>query len=136
MKVTRPESIDDYIAGFPPEVQSRLQSIRQTIHKTVKGATESISYGIAAFTYGGTYLIYIAAYKNHIGLYPVPTGNKDLEKDFTPYYTSGKGTIRFQHDQPLPIPLVKKILKFRLKQIEEKNRMKTKAKNNRNRLAE
>ncbi len=114
--MTKPNNIDDYIAGYPKETQIILETIRTTIKIAAPGAEETISYGIPTFTVGGKYLVYFAAYKNHIGLYPVPGGTKEFEKDFLSYKTSGKGTIQFPSDKPMPLKLITKIVKFRLKE--------------------
>ncbi|HEX6889681.1 MAG TPA: DUF1801 domain-containing protein [Chryseolinea sp.] len=107
-------TIDDYIAGFQEDTRQMLEQIRETIKEGVPGAEEKISYGIPCITLNGKYLLYFAGYKKHIGLYPVP--RKGFEKDFAPYKTSGRGTIQFPLDHPLPLKLVKKITKFRLQQ--------------------
>ena len=114
--MTKPNNIDDYIAGYPKETQIILEQIRTTIKIAAPGAEETISYGIPTFTVGEKYLVYFAAYKNHIGLYPVPGGIKEFEKDFSFYKTSGKGTIQFPLDKPMPLKLITKIVKFRLKE--------------------
>ncbi len=115
MITTRPKNIDDYIAGFPQQTQSLLQQIRATIKKSVPGAEEAISYGIPSFNLDGRYLIYFAGYKKHIGVYPVPVGNAEFEKEFSVYKTSGKGAIQFPLDKPIPLDLISKIAKFRMK---------------------
>ena len=116
MPVAKPATVDDYIAGFPGQTQKGLKQIRSLVKKTVPAAAEAISYGIPAFNINGSYLVYFAAYKKHISIYPVPAGNKDFEKDFAPYNTSGRGTIQFPLDKPIPIALVTKIVRFRLKE--------------------
>ena len=116
MTITKPQNIDEYIAGYPQEIQQILRQIRAKINKAAPGTEETISYGIPTFTIGGKYLVYFAAYKNHIGLYPVPGGNKAFEKDFSSYKTSGKGTIQFPLNKPMPLKLITKIVKFRLKE--------------------
>lgn len=93
MTITKPNNIDEYIATFPKETQRILEQIRTTIKKAVPDIEETISYAIPTFTLNGHYLVYLAAYKKHIGLYPVPNGNVAFEKDFSFYKTSGKGTI-------------------------------------------
>jgi len=120
MVKTKPKDIDEYIAGFPEETQKHLEQIRTTIKKAVPDAEEAISYGIPTFNLNGHYLIYFAGYKKHIGVYPVPGGNKEFEKDFARYYTSGKGTIQFPLDKSMPLGLIKKIVKFRVKKIRRK----------------
>jgi len=121
----KPTTVDDYIAGFPQQTQKGLKQIRSIVKKTVPGAEEAISYGIPAFNINGSYLVYFAGYKKHISIYPVPSGNRDFEKDFAPYNTSGRGTIQFPLDKPIPVSLVTKIVKFRLKESEAKTKSKT-----------
>ena len=121
---TKPNDIDEYIAGFPGSTREHLEQIRATIRKAVPGAKEAISYGMPAFNVNSYYLIYFAAYKKHIGLYPVPSGNKEFEKEFDGYVTSGRGTIQFPLDKPMPLDLVSKIVKFRVKENEERARLK------------
>lgn len=116
MKSATPKNIDDYISRFPADIQNRLTQIRATIIKTVPGAVETISYGIPTFNLNGTYLIYFAGYKKHIGIYPVPSDLDEIDKAFANYETSGKGTIQFPHDEPLPLGLIKKLIQYRVKQ--------------------
>lgn len=124
MTAKPPTTIDEYIAGFLPEIQQRLEAVRQAIRETAPEAEEKISYQIPAFRYEGQYLIYFAAHKKHIGLYPV-LENELFEKDFAPYKTSGKGTIQFPFDKPLPLDLIAKIVKFRIAQNRERAEKKT-----------
>ncbi|HRI21676.1 MAG TPA: DUF1801 domain-containing protein [Panacibacter sp.] len=119
-------NIDEYIAGFPEDTQKLLKQVRAIIKETVPGAEETISYGMPAFTVAGKYLIYFAGYKKHIGVYPIPTGNKIFEKDFSAYKTSGKGTIQFPLNKPIPVDLLIKIVKFRIQKNLEKTKMKGK----------
>lgn len=105
-----PNVIDDYIQLQPSEVQAVLQEVRDTIQAAAPEATESISYGMPTFNLNGTYLIYFAANKKHIGLYGVSAGNEALSKEFESYKTSGKGTIQFPLDQPMPLDLITKIV--------------------------
>ena len=123
MATTKPATIDEYIAGFPKETQTYLRQIRTTIKEAAPDAEEKISYGMPTFTLAGKYLIYFAGYKKHVGLYPVP-GNKTFEKDFSAYKTSGKGTIQFPLDKPIPFGLITKIVKFRVKENLEKEKKK------------
>jgi uncharacterized protein YdhG (YjbR/CyaY superfamily) len=110
-KKTIPVDIDEYIAGFPTGVQKILQEIRFTIKKAAPKAEETIRYGMPTFIFNGK-RIYFATYKNHIGFYSVPTGNKDFEKEFAPYKT-GKGSIQFPIDKPIPLKLISKIVRFK-----------------------
>ncbi|HEX6269907.1 MAG TPA: DUF1801 domain-containing protein [Anaerolineales bacterium] len=114
-KQTGPKTIDEYIAGFPPDVQEILEKIRMTIRKAAPDAEETISYQIPTFNLNGKYLIYFAAYKKHIGLYPAPIGNVDFKEDLSAYQ-AGKGTLRFPLDKPIPFDLITKIVKFRAKE--------------------
>ncbi len=111
---TPPKSIDDYIAGFSPEVQAILQHIRLTIRKAAPDVQETISYQIPAFKLNGA-LVYFAAFKNHIGFYPPVRGDARLEK-MVSRYAGEKGNLRFPLDQPIPYDLIERIVKLRVKQ--------------------
>ncbi|MGZ5219125.1 MAG: iron chaperone [Chitinophagaceae bacterium] len=115
MPTRKPASIDDYIAGFPKETQTVLNQVRDTIKNAVPEAEETISYAIPAFILNKTYLVYFAGYKHHISLYPAPKGNEAFEKEIAGY-RSGKGTIQFPLDKPLPLALVTKIVRYNLKE--------------------
>jgi uncharacterized protein YdhG (YjbR/CyaY superfamily) len=121
MPAPKPSTIDEYIGTFPEGTQRLLEEVRATIKKAVKGTGEKISYGIPCITLNDKYLLYFAGYKKHIGLYPVPAANKGFEKDYAPCVTSGKGTIQFPLDEPLPLSLIKKIAKFRAKNSAKAN---------------
>ena len=125
MEKLKPKSISEYIAGFPQDTQIILEQICHTIKVIVPLAEETISYGMPTFKLNGTYLIYFAGYKNHIGIYPVPN-NKEFEEEFSSYKTSGKGTIQFPLDKPIPTNLIKKILEFRVAENLQKVKTKTK----------
>lgn len=112
------KSVDEYIGSFPPEVQKTLQRIRVTIKKAVPEAEETMGYGVASFRLDGKPLIYYAAFKNHIGVYPVPKAEGKLAEEIKNHQT-GKGTMRFPLDQPMPFDLIKKVVQRR--EIEEKN---------------
>ena len=120
MATIKPDNIDDYIAGFPKETQKILEQIRATIKKAAPGAEETISYAIPTFKLKGHYLIYFAGYKNHISLYPAPRGNEAFKKELS-VYKGGKGTVQFPLDKPMPLSLIIKIVKFRVKQNLEKS---------------
>lgn len=115
MATKKPVSIDEYIAGFPKETQKVLEQVRAIIKNTAPDTEETISYAIPTFTMNKKYLIYFAGYKNHLSLYPAPTGNASFEKEIKPYW-SGKGTVQFPLDKPLPIDLIKRIVKYRMKE--------------------
>jgi uncharacterized protein YdhG (YjbR/CyaY superfamily) len=110
-----PNTIDAYIATFPPDVQPILQQIRQVIHETLPALGETISYGMPTFTLNGKYLVYIAAHKKHIGLYPAPTGIEEFQEAVA-RYGGGKGTLKFPFDQPIPFDLIRNIVQFRARE--------------------
>lgn len=116
MKTDRPHaaSIDEYIAGFPPDVQQILQRIRSTIRRAAPQAEEAISYQMPTFRLEGN-LVHFAAFENHIGLYPTPSGTERFREELSPYETS-KGSIRFPLDKPIPYGLIARIVKFRVKE--------------------
>ncbi len=116
MKTTQdaPQTIDEYIAGFPTDVQEVLQKIRMTIHEAAPQATEKISYQMPTFYLKGN-LVHFAAFKEHIGFYPVPTGIEKFKKELS-VYKQGKGSVQFPLDQPMPYDLITKIVKFRVKE--------------------
>jgi uncharacterized protein YdhG (YjbR/CyaY superfamily) len=110
-----PQTMDDYIAGFPASVQTRLRKIRATIRRAAPRATEMISYGIPASTLNGP-LIYFAGFKAHIGLYPMTaTLRRQFKKELSGYL-SGKATAKFPLDKPIPYTLIEQIVKFRVKE--------------------
>jgi uncharacterized protein YdhG (YjbR/CyaY superfamily) len=111
-------SIDEYISTFPEGIQQILQEIRETIHKAAPKAEEAISYQIPTFKQNGN-LVHFAAWKNHIGFYPTPSGTKEFEKELSKYHRA-KGSVQFPLDEPMPLRLITKIVKFRLKQNEAK----------------
>ena len=121
-----PNNIDEYIAAFSPDVQTILERVRLTIHSASPDAQETISYRIPAFTQHGI-LVYFAAFKNHIGLYPPVSGDAKLEKAISPY-AGEKGNLRFPLSQPIPYDLIERIVKLRLKQNLAKAAAKSKKK--------
>lgn len=118
MFTSKPNTIDQYIAGFPKNVQEILEQIRSTIKKAAPEAEETISYAIPTFKLKGA-LVHFAAFTNHIGFYSAPTGNKAFEKEFS-IYKSGKGSVQFPIDKPMPLELIKKVVQFRVQENFEK----------------
>lgn len=110
-ETTKPKNIDDYIAGFPEEVRVLLEEIRKTIRNAAPEATEAISYQMPTFKLNGN-LIHFAAFKNHIGLYPAPTGIEAFRKELSAY-RGGKGSVQFPINDPLPLDLITRIVRFR-----------------------
>lgn len=115
---TPPGSIDEYIAGFPNDVQEILEKIRMTIRKAAPDAEETIRYQMPTFTLKGN-LVHFAAYKRHIGLYPAPRGIEKLKKELS-VYEGGKGSVRLPLDEPIPLDLISKIVKVRAKENMER----------------
>lgn len=112
MITTKATTIDAYIAGFPPPVQKLLQTLRKTIQKAAPEATEAIKYSMPTFVLHGN-LVHFAGYKNHIGFYALPTANELFAEELAPYST-GKGSIQFPLDKPLPTDLITRMVKFRV----------------------
>lgn len=106
------QSIDEYISTFPADVQKRLQEIRAAIKSAAPNATEKISYQMPTFYLNGN-LVHFAAFKNHIGFYPTPSGIASFAKELAKY-EGAKGSVQFPLDAPLPLALIKRITKFRV----------------------
>jgi len=111
---TGPKNMDEYIAGFPKDVQGKLKRIRATIRKAAPDAEETISYKMPTFILKG-YLVYFAAYKKHIALYPAPTGSEKFNKELS-LYRAEKSSVRFPLDKPIPYDLISQIVKLRVKE--------------------
>lgn len=120
MRRIQANTIDEYIDAFPGDVQEKLHRIRDTIRKAAPEAREGISYGIPTFKHHGN-LVHFAGYENHIGFYPASSGISAFKKELTRYVTS-KGTIRLPLDEPLPLALIRKIVKFRVKDNTERGK--------------
>ncbi len=114
MKTAAPNNVDEYIAGFSKETQKYLKQIRTTIKKAAPKAEEGIGYKMPAYKLNGA-LVYFAGYEKHIGFYATPTGHKEFKKELSAY-KEGKGSVQFPLDEPLPIALITKIVKFRVKE--------------------
>lgn len=127
MKATKtPANIDEYIANFPAEIQEKLLKMRTTIGKAAPDAEEKISYQMPTFFLKGN-LVHFAALKNHIGFYPAPSAIIAYEKELRRYISS-KGAVQFPLNEPLPLDLVTKMVKFRVKENLQKAELKTKKK--------
>lgn len=114
----KPANIDEYIGGFPNDVQEILEKVRMTIQEAAPDAKEKISYSMPAFEQNGI-VVYFAAFKNHIGLYALPSGHEQF-KEALSKYKSGKGSVQFPLSQPMPFDLITKIVKFRVQENLEK----------------
>jgi uncharacterized protein YdhG (YjbR/CyaY superfamily) len=121
-------SIDEYVLTFPKEVQEKLREIRKVIKAAAPDAEERISYQMPAFRLKGI-LVYFAAFQHHIGFYPTGSAIVTFKKDLAGY-KSGKGSVQFPLDRPLPLDLIRKIVKFRVSENLRKDKEKTRENNN------
>ncbi len=117
-------SVDEYIATFPAGTQKILEDIRALIKSIVPDAREKISYQIAAFELNGKNLIHFAGWKNHVSLYPLPSGTDAFNKAVS-RYAGGKGTTKFALDKPLPLKLIQQIVKYRVADNLKNEKMKS-----------
>jgi uncharacterized protein YdhG (YjbR/CyaY superfamily) len=120
MNKQTPKNIDDYVDRFPKEVQELLEKMRRTIKKAAPTAKETISYGIPSFTLDGN-LVWFAAFKEHIGFYPGSSAVIAIKKELSAY-KGAKGSVQFPLDEPLPLALVSRIVKFQVKRNLSKKR--------------
>lgn len=107
--------INDYIKSFPRDTQALLKKLKMTVNNIVPDAEETISYGMPTFKLNGKNLLHFAGYKNHIGFYPTPSGISAFTKELTKYKTS-KGAIQFPIDEKLPLGLITRIVRYRVKE--------------------
>lgn len=114
------KDVSSYIKGFPKDIQVSLRELQKTITLVAPKAEEAISYGMPGYKYLGKPLAYFAAFKEHIGFFPTPSGTKEFAKDIAKYKHS-KGGVQFPLDAKIPLPLVKKMVRFRMKEIEKKS---------------
>jgi uncharacterized protein YdhG (YjbR/CyaY superfamily) len=119
-KKARPKSITEYIHAAPKEAQKKLREMRACIRTSAPGAEESLKWGMPAFSYGRI-LVTFAAHKHHIGFYPTPAAVKAFANDLSKFATA-KGSIQFPLEKPLPLPLIRKITAFRVRESTEKGR--------------
>jgi len=117
---TAPKTIDEYIAGFPPDTQEVLEKIRAVIRSEAAEAQETISYQMPTFVMNGN-LVHFAAFKNHVGFYPTPAGIEKFQKEIR-RYKNAKGSVQFPLDQPIPYDLIRRIVKFRVKENKAKGK--------------
>jgi uncharacterized protein YdhG (YjbR/CyaY superfamily) len=118
-KRSRPESITEYIKAAPKEAQKKLREMRACIRTSAPGAKEGIKWGMPAFSYRRI-LVTFAAFKHHIGFYPTPSAVSAFAKDLSKFATA-KGSIQFPLEKPLPLPLIRKITAFRVRESIEKD---------------
>jgi uncharacterized protein YdhG (YjbR/CyaY superfamily) len=113
----KPTTIEEYIYAAPPDVQERLWALHECIRKAAPAAEEGLKWRMPAYSYQKI-LVSFAAFKNHTGFYPMPSAIKAFAKELSKYKTA-EGSIQFPHNQPLPLPLVTRIVKFRVKESRE-----------------
>lgn len=113
----KPATVEEYVTGFPTDIQGALQLLREVVYDTIPGATEIIRYAMPAVMLDGHYVVHYAAWKHHIGLYPIPPMPADLESEVAPY-RSTKDTMRLPHGTPIPATLVRRVLAELVKQRE------------------
>jgi len=116
--MNKPTSVDEYIAAFPETVQNLLHTLRATIINTAPEAEEVISYSMPAYKQNGM-LLFFAAFKNHIGFYPMSSGIEAFKEEIS-CYKNAKGSVQFPLDKPLPLSLIKRIVIFRVENNKEK----------------
>lgn len=112
------KDVDEYIATFPTDMQLLLEQLRSAIKKAAPEAEEGISYQMPAYKYFGM-LVFFAGYKSHVGFYPTPSGIEQFKKELSGY-DGAKGSVQFPIDKPLPLRLVSKIVKFKIKENQSK----------------
>lgn len=114
----KPANVDAYIQTFPPEVQATLETVRQTIREAAPDAVESIAYAMPAYKLNGKPLIYFGGFKTHVGLYATPSGHSAFADELSKY-KKGKGSAGFPLDEPMPLGLIERIVRFRVAEIQE-----------------
>jgi uncharacterized protein YdhG (YjbR/CyaY superfamily) len=119
-KKTKPQSITEYIHAAPKDAQKKLREMHACIRTAAPGADESLKWGMPSFSYQRI-LVTFAAFKNHIGFFPTPAAVKTFEKSLSKFKT-GRGSIQFPLEKPLPLPLIRKITKFRVRECLERDR--------------
>ena len=117
----QPGTISEYIACYPPRVRAKLREIRRTVKAAAPGAEETIKYRIPTFVLNEN-LVHFAAFQRHIGFYPTSSGIRQFKDELASYHTA-KGTVQFPLDQPIPLALIRKIVKFRVKEARERARL-------------
>jgi len=115
-----PGNVDEYIAGFPPEVQVILVKVRHTIRKAAPNAQEKIAYGIPTFSLKGN-LVHFGAFQKHVGFYPTSSGIANFQPELSAY-KSARGSVQFPLEKPIPCALIAKIVKFRVRESLNKAR--------------
>lgn len=109
-------TIDEYLAGFPPETRDRLAQIRAIARSVAPDAVETISYAIPTFDLDGKHLVHFAGFAKHVGFYPIPSGMEAFKEELASY-KQGKGSVQFPLSEPLPTDLIRRIIEFRVGEV-------------------
>jgi uncharacterized protein YdhG (YjbR/CyaY superfamily) len=115
-------TVDEYVARFPEHVKDILEELRHVVNESAPQAEETMSYGMPTFDLNGKHLVFFAAWKNHVGFYPVNSSVVEAFKNELAPFKLAKGTVQFPLDEPIPFDLVKKIVEFRVKESESKKK--------------
>ena len=119
--MTAEDTVGTYIAEFDGETRRRLEQMRQIVRSAAPEAEESIAYGMPAYKLHGKPLVYFAGYKNHIGFYATPNGHEAFKAEFAKY-KQGKGSVQFPHNQPLPVNLARRVVTYRVNELNVKRK--------------
>jgi uncharacterized protein YdhG (YjbR/CyaY superfamily) len=117
MEKRKINTVDEYLAGFPENIQILLEQVRTVIKQSAPAATESISWSMPAYKLKGKPLVYFAGHKKHIGFYPIPSGIEAFKNELAEYGQSGKGTVQFPYNKPIPLDLIRRIVEYRITEI-------------------
>jgi uncharacterized protein YdhG (YjbR/CyaY superfamily) len=115
------ETVDEYVASFPPETREKLEAVRAAIRAAVPGTEERVSYGIPTFTLDGRYVVYFSGWKAHVSVYPIPDADEDLARELKPHM-AGKGTLKFPLSKPMPLELIARVAARLLEQRRARSR--------------
>lgn len=110
------DAVEQYINQFDGEVHTRLVQLRELVHTEVPGAAESFTYGLIGYKLNGKPLVYFGGFAKHVGFYATPNGHEAFREDFATY-KQGKGSVQFPNDQPLPIDLIQRVVRYRKEQV-------------------
>jgi uncharacterized protein YdhG (YjbR/CyaY superfamily) len=118
MEKQKCHTVDEYIAGFPENIQRLLEQVRSVIRQAAPAATECISWSMPTYKLNGKPLVYFAGHKKHIGFYPIPSGIEAFKEELAAFGQSGKGSVQFPYDKPTPLNLIKRIVEYRVAEMQ------------------
>jgi uncharacterized protein YdhG (YjbR/CyaY superfamily) len=122
MKKQEINTVNEYIAGFPENIQTILEQVRTVIKQAAPAATESISWEMPTYKLNGKPVVYFAGHKKHVGFYPTPSGIEAFKDELSEYGQIGKGSVRFSYDKPLPLDLIKRMVKYRATEVKNNSK--------------